>query len=74
MFDGVKGVIAKKLLAGQLRPDQVAWLEKNQTLPTEVILQFFLSPEGAKVLQLSVDALMKEADKVLTKVAELTKK
>ena len=74
MVNPMQAIVARKLIESQMRPDQVVWLNKHKDLPQEVMLQFFLSPEGAKVIQLSFDALMKEADKVLAKVEELKAK
>ncbi len=65
--------IAKRLFFTQIRPDQKAWLEKHESLPKEVMIQFALSAEGGKAMVAALDALINEANKVLTKVAELQK-
>lgn len=64
-------IVIKRVALGQLRPDQVAWIERYNALPPDVMMQFALSPEGATIAQQALDVVITGVDAMFSKVAKI---
>ena len=64
--------LIKRAALGQLRPDQIAWFDKYKAIPTDVMIQFALSPEGATLMQQAVDVIIAGTDAMFTRVAQIS--